>query len=272
VREQVGVGQVGNEGIDLETGHVLVDLKRGQQGGAQLVATVLRTQQLEISGTLEVGDGHLATDLPARQTVVTQAHGTRLRRCQACGLPPSASIQSDTDGDFRRLWVSTFGVENCFEVIIRDSNVSDPMFDITRVSYVRRCVHDSGGVVSSDVGLGNSAASVAGTSAAGTKRGHGPTTSAADIVVRTCLDPFLGWMVTAAGRVEGDSPEVRGVPVVDDFDCVAEYMTSCRYSAVSVASKSGRSGHRLHRLVWNLEGTWVELVADPPDSLASGVG
>jgi hypothetical protein len=144
------------------------------------------------------------------------------------------------------------------------------MFDITHVSYVRHCVPDSGGVVSSDVGLGNSAASVAGTSAGvGTVE---TVESVANIVILTCLDPFLDWTVPAASRVEGASPEVRGAPVVDDFDCVAEYMASCRYSAVSVASKSRRSGHWLHQLVWNLEGTWVELVADPRDSLTFGVG
>lgn len=67
-------------------------------------------------------------------------------------------------------------------------------------------------------------------------------------------------------------PGCAGVPVVGDLDCVAEHVQSCRYCAVSMASKSGWSGRRLHQLVWDLEGAGVELVVDPLNSLASGGG
>lgn len=169
---------------------------------------------------------------------------------------------------------------NYFEVIIRDSNVPCPPTDIIHMSYDRHCVLDSGAAVSSDVGLGRSAAP-----AAGTERGHGPATSirthgtaesGADIVTRTRRDPFTGWTVTAActltGRGEGGILDVLGVPVVGDLDCVAEYMQSCRYSAESEASKFGWSGCRPHQLTWDLEGPGVKLVVDPLNSLASGVG
>lgn len=86
-------------------------------------------------------------------------------------------------------------------------------------------------------------------------------------VCERCLPTWPG---SAATR--GGSPDVLGVPVVGDLDCVAEHVQSCRYCAVSMASKSGWSGRRLHQLVWDLEGAGVELVVDPLNSLASGGG
>jgi hypothetical protein len=49
-------------------------------------------------------------------------------------------------------------------------------------------------------------------------------------------------------------------------------MHSCWYSAVSEASTFGSSGRWLHQLAWDLEGAEVELIVEPLNSIASGVG
>jgi hypothetical protein len=101
--------------------------------------------------------------------------------------------------------------------------------------------------------------------------------SVADIIIRTSRDPFTGWTVTAActwaGRGEGGRPDVLGIPVLGDLDCVTEHVRNSRYSvAVSVTPKALWSGHRRHQPAWDLDGAGVELVVDSLNSIASGGG
>jgi hypothetical protein len=97
------------------------------------------------------------------------------------------------------------------------------------------------------------------------------------ITIRTPRDPFTGWPVTAtrtrADRGAGGRPDLLGVPVVGNLDCVTEHVKNnrCRVT-VSVTSKSGWSGHRRHQPAWNLDGAGVELVVDSLNSTGSGGG
>lgn len=97
-------------------------------------------------------------------------------------------------------------------------------------------------------------------------------------VARTRRDALREWTVTAArtlnDRGEGGSgrQDVLDIPGVGDLDCVAEHLKSRRHSAVAVASTSGWSGCRLHRLAGDLEDAGVELVVDSLNSLTSDVG
>ena len=56
------------------------------------------------------------------------------------------------------------------------------------------------------------------------------------------------------------------------LEAVAGQVHSCRYSAVSERSTFGPSGRWLHQMAWDLEGAEVELIVEPLNSTASGVG
>lgn len=88
----------------------------------------------------------------------------------------------------------------------------------------------------------------------------GAVESVTDIVTWIRRDPFVGWNATAACTLLGN------------LGWVAEQVKRCRYSIVSVAPKSGRFGHRLRGLAWDLGDARAKLVVDPLNSLTSGVG
>ncbi|MDT5200360.1 MAG: hypothetical protein QOH34_1882 [Mycobacterium sp.] len=145
------------------------------------------------------------------------------------------------------------------------------------------CVHPyvlrSWGDVSSDGGLGHSAALAAGTEhgSAVLVETRGTAESVAEIIIPTSLDPFAGWTVAAAcaqvGRGAGGGPAVLGISVVGDLDRVAEHVKNSRYSvAVSVTPKSGWPGHQRYQPAWDLEGAEVELVVDSLNSTATSGG
>jgi exopolysaccharide biosynthesis polyprenyl glycosylphosphotransferase len=95
----------------------------------------------------------------------------------------------------------------------------------------------------------------------------GTEDAVAQLITRARRAPHNGWVVAAACTPTGTGIDggdcILDVPVVGDLDSIAKIARNGQYHVVSVAHAPGWSAQRLHHLAWDLEGTGIELVADP---------
>lgn len=94
----------------------------------------------------------------------------------------------------------------------------------------------------------------------------GSVEAVSELITRTKRAPYSGWRITGACVPDGPAPGANAlgdVPILASFDSIAQTARQSGSHVVAVSPTQGWNPRRLHRLLWDLEGSGVAVVVDP---------